>query len=61
MTYTDCANIIDGLLEQRRKISQDKYGMLPKEGKETEYAELTTAVNEARKQLRRIRYGPDAE
>lgn len=61
MTYTECAEMIDVLLEQRRKVSRDKYGMLAKDGNEAEHTRLTIAINEARKQLRRIRYGPDAE
>lgn len=59
MTYTEQCKIIDQLLEERRKVSANKYGLTPVRGKEAEFDEVNRKLNQARKELRRIRYGTE--
>ena len=59
MTYTELANNLNRVLEERRKISSSRSGMLPARGHEEEHERLTKEAEEIRKQLRRKRYGTD--
>ncbi len=59
MTYTELADNLNRVLEERRKISSGRSGMLPARGHEEEHERLTKEAEEIRKQLRRKRYGTD--
>ncbi len=59
MTYTELADNLNRVLEERRKISSSRSGMLPARGHEEEHERLTKEAEEIRKQLRRKRYGTD--
>ena len=59
MTYTELADNLNRVLEERRKISSSRSGMLPARGHEEEHERLTKEAEEIRKQLRRKRYGSD--
>lgn len=59
MTYTELADSLNRVLEERRKISSSRSGMLPARGHEEEHERLTKEAEEIRKQLRRKRYGTD--
>lgn len=59
MTYTELADSLNRILEERRKISSSRSGMLPARGHEEEHERLTKEAEEIRKQLRRKRYGTD--
>lgn len=59
MTYTELADSLNRVLEERRKISSSQSGMLPARGHEEEHERLTKEAEEIRKQLRRKRYGTD--
>lgn len=59
MTYTELADNLNRILEERRKISSSRSGMLPARGHEEEHERLTKEAEEIRKQLRRKRYGTD--
>lgn len=59
MTYTEQCRVVDRLIEERRKVSSSKYGLTPARGKETEFDEIQKQIDQARKELRRIRYGAE--
>lgn len=59
MTYTELADSLNRILEERRKISSSRPGMLPARGHEEEHERLTKEAEEIRKQLRRKRYGTE--
>ena len=59
MTYTELADSLNRILEERRKISSSRSGMLPARGHEEEHERMTKEAEEIRKQLRRKRYGTD--
>lgn len=59
MTYTELADSLNRVLEERRRISSSRSGMLPARGHEEEHERLTKEAEEIRKQLRRKRYGTD--
>lgn len=59
MTYTELADSLNRILEERRKISSSRSGMLPARGHEEEHERLTKEAEEIRKQLRRKRYGTE--
>ena len=59
MTYTELADNLNRVLEERRKLSSSRSGMLPARGHEEEHERLTKEAEEIRKQLRRKRYGTD--
>lgn len=59
MTYTELAERLNRVLDERRKISSGRSGMLPARGHEEEHERLTKEAEEIRKQLRRKRYGTD--
>ena len=59
MTYTELADSLNRVLEERRKISSSRSGMLPARGHEEEHERMTKEAEEIRKQLRRKRYGTD--
>lgn len=58
-SYGELASRIDELLEERRKVSIDQYGLIAAEGKEEEYSRLTHELDAKRAELRRLRYGTD--
>lgn len=59
MTYTELADRLNRILEERRKISSSRSGMLPARGHEEEHERLTKEAEEIRKQMRRARYGTE--
>lgn len=59
MTYTELAARLNRILEERRKISSSRSGMLPARGHEEEHESLTKQAEKIRKQLRRKRYGTE--
>lgn len=59
ISYSELASKIDQLLEERRRVSTDRYGLVAAEGHETEHIRLTGELNETRMKLRKLRYGTD--
>lgn len=59
MTYTEQCKVVDLLIEEKKKVSADRYGLTPARGKEAEFEEMQKRIDQARKELRRIRYGTD--
>ena len=59
MTYTELSDNLNRVLEERRKLSSSRSGMLPARGHEEEHERMTKEAEEIRKQLRRKRYGTD--
>ena len=59
MSYTELAERLNRILDDRRKISSSRSGMLPARGHEEEHERLTQEAEEIRKQMRRVRYGTD--
>lgn len=59
MSYTELAERLNRILDDRRKISSSRSGMLPARGHEEEHERLTQEAEEVRKQMRRVRYGTD--
>lgn len=59
MTYTEQCKVVDLLIEEKKKVSADRYGLTPARGKEAEFEEVQKRIDQARKELRRIRYGTD--
>ena len=59
MTYTEQCKVVDLLIEEKKKVSADRYGLTPARGKEAEFEEMQKQIDQARKELRRIRYGTD--
>jgi predicted transcriptional regulator len=57
VTYTELADSLNRVLEERRKISSSRSGMLPARGHEEEHERLTKEAEEIRKKMRRARYG----
>ena len=57
MTYTELADSLNRILEERRRISTSRSGMIPARGHEEEHERLTKQAEEIRKEMRRIRYG----
>lgn len=59
MSYTELAERLNRILDDRRKISSSRSGMLPARGYEEEHERLTQEAEEIRKQMRRVRYGTE--
>jgi len=59
MTYTELADRLNRILEDRRRISTSRSGMIPARGQEEEHERLTQEAEEIRKQMRRARYGTE--
>lgn len=59
MTYTELADRLNRILEDRRRISTSRSGMIPARGHEEEHERLTQEAEEIRKQMRRARYGTE--
>lgn len=59
MSYTELAERLNRILDDRRKISSSRSGMLPARGHEEEHERLTQEAEEIRKQMRRVRYGTE--
>ena len=59
MTYTELADCLNRILEDRRRISTSRSGMIPASGREEEHERLTQEAEEIRKQMRRVRYGTE--
>lgn len=59
MSYTELAEELNRILDDRRRISTSRSGLLPEKGHETEHRRLTQAAEEIRKQMRRARYGTE--
>ncbi len=57
MSYTELAERLNKVLEDRRRISMSRYGMLPARGHEEEHERLTKEAEDIRKEMRRVRYG----
>jgi len=57
MRYIELGRELDVILEQRRRISADRYGYTPTRGNEEEHERLTVEADKIRKEMRRIRYG----
>ena len=59
MIYTELAERLNKILDDRRRISTGRSGMIPQRGQEDEHARLTKEAEEIRKKMRRIRYGTE--
>jgi predicted transcriptional regulator len=59
MSYTELAERLNQILEDRRRISTSRSGMIPARGREEEHERLTQEAEEIRKQMRRARYGTE--
>lgn len=57
MSYTELANRLNRVLDDRRRISTSRSGMLPQRGHEEEHERLTQEAEDIRKEMRRVRYG----
>ena len=57
MSYTELAERLNKILEDRRRISSSRSGMLPARGHEEDHERITKEAEEIRKEMRRIRYG----
>lgn len=57
MTYTELAEKLNRTLDDRRRISSSRSGMLPARGHEEEHDRLSREAEEIRKEMRRVRYG----
>ena len=57
--YMDLTVDLNRTLEERRKLCRvgDRYGLIPREGREEEWQRLTERAEEIRKEMWRIRYG----
>lgn len=59
MTYTKLAERLNQVLDDRRRISTGRSGMIPQRGQEEEHERLTKEAEEIRKAMRRARYGTE--
>ena len=59
MSYTELAERLNRVLDDRRRISTGLSGMIPARGHEEEHERLTKQAEEIRRQMRRARYGTD--
>ena len=59
MSYTELAGRLNKVLEDRRRISTSRSGMIPACGHEEEHERLTQEAEEIRRQMRRARYGTE--
>ena len=59
MSYTELAERLNRILDDRRRISTSRSGMLPARGHEEEHERLTQEAEEVRKEMRRVRYGTE--
>ena len=59
MSYTTLADRLNKVLEDRRRVSRGRSGLIPAEGHEEEHERLTQEAEEIRKQRRRARYGAE--
>ena len=57
MTYTELADRLNRILDERRRISTSRSGMIPARGHEEEHERLSKEAEEIRKEMRRARYG----
>jgi len=57
MSYTELSKRLMKVLDERRRISTNKLGMLPLRGHEEEHERLSKEAEEIRKEMRRARYG----
>lgn len=57
--YTELAEQLNKVLEDRRRISSSLSGMLPAKGYEEEHDRLTKEADEIRREMRRVRYGTE--
>lgn len=57
MSYTELAERLNAILDERRRISTSRSGLLPARGHKVEHEQLTKEAEEIRKQMRRARYG----
>ena len=57
MSYTELAERLNKILEDRRRISSSRSGMLPASGHEEDHERLSREAEEIRKEMRRVRYG----
>lgn len=54
--YEELGIRLDKILEQRRRISTSRYGMIPAEGHQREWEWLTQQISQIREEMRRARY-----
>lgn len=59
--YTELGEELDLVLEEKRRLSTDKYGMVSAEGKREEWQRMEQRAAEIRKQMREARYGKGTE
>lgn len=59
MSYMELAERLNRVLEDRRRVSTSRYGILPAKGHEEEHERLTREAEEIRKAMRRARYGTE--
>ena len=59
MSYAELAERLNRILDDRRRISTSRSGMLPARGHEEEHERLTQEAEEVRKEMRRVRYGTE--
>ena len=59
MSYTTLADRLNKVLEERRRVSSGRSGLIPAEGHEEEHERLTQEAEEIRRQMRRARYGTE--
>ena len=57
MSYTELSKRLMKVLDERRRISTNKLGMLPLKGHEEEHECLSKKAEKIRKEMRRARYG----
>lgn len=57
--YTELAEQLNKVLEDRRRISSSLSGMLQAKGHEEEHDRLTKEADEIRREMRRVRYGTE--
>jgi len=59
MSYTELAEQLNRILEERQRISSGLSGMIPAKGHEEEHERLTKEADEIRRKIRRVRYGTE--
>lgn len=59
--YMELGKELDLVLEEKRRLSTDKYGMVSAEGKHEEWQRMERRAAEIRKQMREARYGKGTE
>ena len=57
--YTELAEQLNKILENRRRISASLSGLLPAKGHEEEHERLTKEAEEIRRKMRLVRYGTE--